>query len=55
MGLPEFMQVIPREQAGVVAVIEFEFDGVIADRIDRADRDIAFAGALFCALPGYAL
>ena len=47
MGLPEFMQVIPREQAGVVTVVKFEFDGVITDRIDRADRDIAFAGHCF--------
>ena len=41
------MQVIPREQAGVVTVVKFEFDGVIADRIDCADRDIAFAGHCF--------
>src|ERR1700674_1138333 len=33
----------PGEEAGVVAVRKGEADGIVADRIDRADRDIGLA------------
>jgi hypothetical protein len=40
----EFVEVIPGVQARIVAVVEHQLDGVIADRLDIADVDVLLAG-----------
>jgi hypothetical protein len=36
----ELVQIPPGEQAGVVSVVEDEFDGILSDRLDSADPDV---------------
>src|SRR5471030_964243 len=38
------IEVVPGEQAGVVAVGERRLDGVVAHRVDLGDEDVALAG-----------
>src|SRR6185295_9076563 len=40
----EEVEVVPREDAGVVAVGEARQDRVVADRLERRDLDVALAG-----------
>src|SRR5690606_25596597 len=47
----EFVEIIPRIEAGGVAVVEHQLDGVVADRADVDDVDVLLAG-LQHPLPG---
>ncbi|CCV13693.1 hypothetical protein MESS4_590056 [Mesorhizobium sp. STM 4661] len=38
------MQVAPGEDAGVVEIVESDADGIVADRLDLEDRDVALTG-----------
>src|SRR5208282_6932779 len=40
----ELAQIVPAVEAGVVAVVEHEFDCVVADRLDVDDNDVLLAG-----------
>ena len=42
--LPEFAQIIPGENAGVMQVVEHQPDGVVPDRLDADDADMAPPG-----------
>src|SRR5262249_36561029 len=44
MFAAELMQVVPGEEAGVVAVVEGDADGVVAHGFDLGDGDVLFAG-----------
>src|SRR5262245_42034715 len=41
---PELEQVVPAVDAGRVHVVEYQPDGIIADRMDFEDRDVPLAG-----------
>src|SRR6185503_8044648 len=51
----QFAQEAPRIDAGVVAVVEQDADGVVADRLDRVDADVLFADHRRAADPAVAL
>src|SRR5476651_2283895 len=40
----KFVQVIPAEQAGVMAIIEPDANGIVADRFERLDLDALLSG-----------
>ena len=50
----ELEQIVPRENAGRVHVVEHQAHGVVADRIDLQDRDVAACPARSCARPANA-
>src|SRR5579872_6291077 len=51
----EFVQIIPAEETGVVAVVEVDAHGVVSDRIEGRDLDVFLAGDDFLRLRPVAL